>query len=212
MLGIIIDILGASSDIQQATRLARAMVTKYGLGDKVGIIFVDEKSKTGGTLQTDVDNEVRALLTSSYERAKKILEDHREDLERIAEGLIEFETLAGGELVDIMNGKKLNPKGPRSQRPSRPLTKLPTVKPLSNQSDSDKSTGFWTSFGAKKTPVSEPIDKRSNANLVPPKKSSIAAPPTKAEAKSQPSSSTTTTSPPKPKPPTSETERVPPKE
>lgn len=109
---------GASSDIQQATRLAKAMVTKYGLSEKVGVIFFDEKSKQSGSTQAAIDDEVKELLTGSYNRAKTLLETHKKELTLIAEGLLEYESMSGSEIVDIIKGvKPVN--GKRSQRPSR---------------------------------------------------------------------------------------------
>ena len=86
---------GAISDFQQATRTAHAMVTKYGLSEKLGIMYVDEKLKNSAETQQWVDQEVRALLNDSYARAKNILASHRDQLHLLAEGLVEFETLSG---------------------------------------------------------------------------------------------------------------------
>jgi ATP-dependent metalloprotease len=126
---------GASSDIQQATRLAKAMVTKYGLGEKVGIMFFDDKEKLGEESQEEIDKEVRQLLRDSYSRAKTLIESNSAQLDRIAQGLLEFESLSGIEVVDVMNGKKINAKI-RSQRPSREIKQSlplnPSAKPQKN--------------------------------------------------------------------------------
>ena len=108
---------GASSDIQQATSLARAMVTRYGLSEKVGMIAIDEKLKLGTESQEEIDREIRALLKDSYIRAKVIIETNRTQLERVANGLLEYESLSGSEIVELINGKKINAKL-RSVRPS----------------------------------------------------------------------------------------------
>lgn len=152
---------GASSDIQQATRLAKvcmyatyplhtsaltppylrpnpflspypnpipqAMVTKYGLSDKVGLMFLDDKEKTGGDIQRDVDSEVRALLSESYARAKRILTLHRKELDSIANGLVMYESLSGSEVVDLAMGVHPNMKL-RSQKPSREVQSIPLRK------------------------------------------------------------------------------------
>lgn len=133
---------GASSDIMQATRLAKAMVTKYGLSDKVGIMFLDDKEKTSGDTQGVVDQEVRLLLTESYNRAKKLLETHRKELDAIATGLLEYESLSGAEIVDLTNGIKPDAKGLRSQRPSRSTQALPTSP------SSSKANAIATSSGS----------------------------------------------------------------
>ncbi|KAJ1441556.1 peptidase family M41-domain-containing protein, partial [Ochromonadaceae sp. CCMP2298] len=86
---------GASNDIMQATRLAKAMVTKYGLSDKVGMVYIDDKSKLSGATQADIDAEVKAMLNASYNRAKTLLETHRKELDFVAQGLLSYESLAG---------------------------------------------------------------------------------------------------------------------
>merc|ERR1711871_838536 len=123
---------GASSDIQQATRLAKAMVTKYGLSDKVGVLFLDEKDKVAGKTQTDVDDEVNKLLSDSYTRAKNLLTKHRRELDVIARGLQDYESLSGGEIVDMLNGK-MPSTGLRSHRPSRATTAIPPSKEAANK-------------------------------------------------------------------------------
>jgi ATP-dependent metalloprotease len=136
---------GASSDIQQASQLARAMVTKYGLSEKVGVLFLDEKSKIGGKTQTDVDDEVNKLLTDSYARAKALLNKHRRDLDTIAKGLQDYESLSGGEIVDLINGKPPS-SGVRSQRPSRPTEKIP---PSKGSADKAAKAGRGAAVSAK---------------------------------------------------------------
>jgi ATP-dependent metalloprotease len=117
---------GASSDIQQATRLANAMVTKYGLSEKVGVMFLDDKNKGSGETQKFVDDEVRTLLNESYNRAKKILETNRKELDIIAKGLLDYESLSGGEIVSLLKGVAPNVKL-RSQAPSRSTKPLPPM-------------------------------------------------------------------------------------
>jgi len=121
---------GASSDLQQATRLAHAMVTKYGLSTKVGVVFIDpENSKSGAAMQQQVDEEVHDLLQTSYTRAKQLIETHRQELNKIAEGLMEYESLSGSEIVDILKGKKPNVTLVRSQKPSRATEPIPILQP-----------------------------------------------------------------------------------
>lgn len=117
---------GASSDIQQATRIAKAMVTQYGLSEKVGMLFIDEKAKQSGETTAHVDQEVKELLNASYARTKALLEANRRDLEIIAKGLLQYESLAGGEIVDLINGKALT--SARSQKPSRATQALPAAR------------------------------------------------------------------------------------
>jgi ATP-dependent metalloprotease len=119
---------GASGDIQQATRMAKAMVTKYGLSDKVGMVFIDENQKQSDLTDATVDSEVREILDASYKRAKAVLTAHRHELDLLAQGLLTYESLAGAEIVEVMKGKKLT-AATRSQKPSRPTEKLSNISP-----------------------------------------------------------------------------------
>ena len=109
---------GASNDIQQATKLAKAMVMNYGLSEKLGVMHVSEKEKHSDEVQRVIDEEIQSLLTESYQKAKNIIETHRKDLDAIANALIEYESLSGSEIIDVINGKKINATL-RSQKPSR---------------------------------------------------------------------------------------------
>ncbi len=108
---------GAASDIQQATQLARAMVTQYGMSDKLGKIDYSTEQDTylgkmnsGRSISPEtqeiIDAEVRKLVDEGYQKAKNILTDKRQDLERLAEGLLEFETLTGEEIHRVIAGRK----------------------------------------------------------------------------------------------------------
>ncbi|MEO0545861.1 MAG: ATP-dependent zinc metalloprotease FtsH [Pseudomonadota bacterium] len=109
---------GAQSDIEQATRLARAMVTQWGYSDKLGKVAYGEnqqevflghsvaqsKNVSEETAQI-IDEEVRRLVDEGFAEAKKILTKRKKDLEALAQGLLEYETLTGSEIDDLMNGK-----------------------------------------------------------------------------------------------------------
>ena len=134
---------GAASDIQQVSRIARAMVTKFGMSQKLGNIdYANEQftylgPQTGGVnagpdTHELIDAEVRALVDEGYETAKRILTEKRDDLDRLANGLLEYETLTGKEITRVINGQPLNrggdddepkdeaaPASPRSRRPAR---------------------------------------------------------------------------------------------
>lgn len=150
---------GAVGDFQQATRLARAMITKYGYSDKVGPIFLDDRDKLSGETSKQVDEEVNRLLSESYDRAKSLLLKHRKDLDIIANGLVEYETLSGGEIVDLLNGKKPNMKGVRSQRPSRATQEIPLRK---SKSKGNGSSGGGA--GGRRTVNAKVEDSSSNSN------------------------------------------------
>ncbi len=105
---------GAQSDIQQATRLARAMVTQWGYSDKLGKVdygqdqqepmMMPSKNVSEETAQI-IDEEVRRLVDEGFASAKKILTKRKKDLEAIAQGLLEYETLTGSEIDGLMNGE-----------------------------------------------------------------------------------------------------------
>ena len=112
---------GASSDISAATNLARSMVMEWGMSDKLGPIRYSEnsnevflgKSVTQNQNMSEetsamVDEEIKAFVNQGYENAKKILTEHREDWEKLAEALMEYETLTGEEINDLLAGKPID--------------------------------------------------------------------------------------------------------
>ncbi len=110
---------GAASDIMQVTRIARAMVTQFGMSEKLGTIdYANERDSFLGAYQGPkeispdtqqiIDEEVRRLVDEGYKTAKRVLTDKREDLERLAKGLLEYETLTGAEIQQVLSGQKLN--------------------------------------------------------------------------------------------------------
>ncbi len=110
---------GAASDIQQVTRIARAMVTQFGMSDKLGTIdYADERDTFLGVqrgispiapdTQRVVDQEIRRLIDEGTSKAREVLESHREDLDRLAKGLLEYETLTGEEIGKVIAGEKLD--------------------------------------------------------------------------------------------------------
>ncbi len=108
---------GASSDITQATQMARGMVTRWGLSDKVGTIdYADEEGSRFYAAQKTfseetgkiIDDEVKRIVSEALERAKEILQNKRADLEKLAQALLEFETLTGDEIKDLLAGKQIN--------------------------------------------------------------------------------------------------------
>jgi ATP-dependent metalloprotease len=106
---------GASSDIQQATRTARAMVTKYGFSDSVGVVFYGGDSgeeQASSATRAQIDEEVKKLTGASYERAKALLKKHAKEHKLLAETLLEYETLTGDEVRDIVLNQK---------KPARPV-------------------------------------------------------------------------------------------
>jgi len=96
---------GASSDLKQASKLATKMVREWGFSDKVGLVYVGNKVSS----QTDIliDQEVHDLLHKQYDHAKKILEEHKEELHVLAKALLDRETLSGEEMTSLLGKKQL---------------------------------------------------------------------------------------------------------
>uniref|UniRef100_A0A7S0WQ77 AAA+ ATPase domain-containing protein n=1 Tax=Pyramimonas obovata TaxID=1411642 RepID=A0A7S0WQ77_9CHLO len=95
---------GASSDLQQATRLARDMVTKYGMSDKVGLLAQNYESgiQLSGETKKLIEEETKAMLSAAYVRAKNILLTNSEELELLAKSLLEKETLTGAQIQAML--------------------------------------------------------------------------------------------------------------
>ena len=108
---------GASNDIEQATKLARAMVTRYGMSDKYGMMALEAVNGAylGGDASlacapetaADIDNEVRQLIADSYAKAKKIITENRAQMDAAAKVLLEKETITGEEFMEIINSPTL---------------------------------------------------------------------------------------------------------
>ena len=102
---------GASNDIEQATRIARAMVTQYGMSEKFGLIGLESVQNRyldgrpvmncGEATASEIDQEVMKMLKEAYVEAKRLLSEHRETMDKIAEFLIEKETITGKEFMKI---------------------------------------------------------------------------------------------------------------
>ncbi|MEI7727929.1 MAG: ATP-dependent zinc metalloprotease FtsH [Verrucomicrobiota bacterium] len=132
---------GASSDIQQATSMARAMVCQYGMSDKMGMVqygeedgyvflgreMVRRKDYSESTAR-EIDEEVKILIESSYKCAKDLILANRDKLEIIANALLEFETLDGSQVTDIIKTGKFTPSEPQMKLP--PPTGAPAGTPL----------------------------------------------------------------------------------
>ena len=108
---------GAANDIEQATKVARAMVTQYGMSEKFGLMGLATQENQylsgravlncGDDTATEVDHEVMILLHNSYEEAKQLLGSHRAALDRIAEYLIRRETITGKEFMKIFRAVEM---------------------------------------------------------------------------------------------------------
>ena len=131
---------GAAADIKMATQLARAMVTQFGMSDKLGpLAYGDNEEEVflghsiarqqnlSDETQTKVDEEIHRIVDEGFEHARKILSENIDDLHTVARGLLEYETLSGEEIKDLLKGKppvrefvaELSPRpGPASAVPA----------------------------------------------------------------------------------------------
>ncbi|MDE3237851.1 MAG: ATP-dependent zinc metalloprotease FtsH [Paracoccaceae bacterium] len=139
---------GAASDIQQVSRIARAMVTQFGFSDTLGNIdYANEQqsylgSYSGGASHSPetmelIDEEVRKIVDEGYARAKAILTEKNEDLHRLAQGLLEYETLTGAEIGRVIRGEPLGRGDDSGDSPSTgaSLTSIPKTKPKAPKAD-----------------------------------------------------------------------------
>jgi cell division protease FtsH len=121
---------GASNDIERATSLARNMVTKWGLSERLGPLAYSEddgeiflgRSVTQHKQVSDVtahaiDEEIRAIIDNNYRRAQQILEDHMDKLHTMAEALVKYETIDEQQIKDIMSGNEPRPPSDWTDNP-----------------------------------------------------------------------------------------------
>lgn len=104
---------GASNDIEKATQIARAMITQYGMSEKFGLIglatvehqYLSGRAtlNCGDSTATEIDHEVMKMMKEAYEEAKRLLSEHRHTMDKIAEFLIEKETITGKEFMEIFH-------------------------------------------------------------------------------------------------------------
>ncbi len=116
---------GASNDIQRATDIARKMVTKWGLSEKMGPLMYDEATEevflgrsagqqhlvVSADTAKQIDQEIRSIIDECYATAKRVLEENVEKLHLMAQALILYETIDAGQIDDIMAGRE--PREPK---------------------------------------------------------------------------------------------------
>jgi cell division protease FtsH len=142
---------GAMSDIRQVSRIARAMVTQFGFSDELGNIdYANERESYLGTYnagtyhspetQKKIDEEVRRIVDEGYATAKRILTEKKDDLHRLAQGLLEYETLTGAEIMRVINGEPLG-RGDDSQDKPGPSGNAPSVAAIPKTPRAKKPKG-----------------------------------------------------------------------
>lgn len=125
---------GASNDFQQATKIARSMVTEYGMSDRLGpvqyegnhTVFVGrdygQKPAYSDQVAYEIDNEVRQLLNQAHEEAHRIINEHREQLNLIAEKLLEVETLEAAQIESLFKTGKMPEQVAKSEETGTPTS------------------------------------------------------------------------------------------
>jgi cell division protease FtsH len=148
---------GAANDIEQATSIARRMVTQFGMSERIGVIAVGDREQEiflGREIQQrreisermseTVDAEVKRLIDEAYERARSIIVEHRELLDRIAAALLERETLDREDLDLLARGEPLPPRAPHQPLPSyapKPGPTGPIRPPLMGMPPAEQPSG-----------------------------------------------------------------------
>ena len=155
---------GAANDIEQATRMARAMITQYGMSDKFGLMGLatqEDQYLTGRTVMNcgdataaEVDNEVMKMLKEAYEEAKALLSDNRDVMDKIAEFLIEKETITGKEFMKIFREMKGIPEP--EEKDKTDADKMDDVVSHKDTFDDKKEEAALSSPAAEETAPKEP--------------------------------------------------------
>lgn len=141
---------GAANDIEKATRIARAMVTQYGMSEKFGLMGLEHQENEyltgrvvmncGDATAAEVDQEVMKILKKSYEEAKRLLSENRDAMDKIAEYLIQKETITGKEFMKIFREVKGIPE-PEEKKPeesSHAQVKAEVSRPESLQPEKEQ--------------------------------------------------------------------------
>ena len=150
---------GASNDIERATEIARNMVTKWGLSDKLGPLTYGEEQgevflgrsmtqrrEISDTTSNEIDQEVRRIIDTNYDRARKVLEENTDKLHIMAEALMKYETIDEAQIQQIMEGKEPTPPEDwiddgDDKTKGQPATVVATDKPASTEATDQSSTG-----------------------------------------------------------------------
>ena len=140
---------GASSDIMQATKMARAMVSEWGLSEKIGPVYHSEttdqylgsnsRSKANSIDTANIiDSEVKRFVEDGYNKAKEILEKHLDQLHSLASALLEYETLTGDEIKSLLEGRGIDRPKPDNE-PKVRKSSFPSIAIIEEGLDSGKA-------------------------------------------------------------------------
>jgi len=131
---------GAGNDLEQATDMARRMVCEWGMSEQMGPLTFGKKEEQiflgreiaqhqdySETTAALIDSEVKRLVLEGYEKAREVLSTHAEALHRIAKALLEYEVLAGEEVMGVLRGEEISPL--RTRRIPKPAAEVPRAEP-----------------------------------------------------------------------------------
>ncbi len=151
---------GASGDIQMATKLSRAMATQFGMSDKLGPLLYAENEEevflghsvarqqhVSDETQKLVDAEIKSFVNQGYETAKRILTEHEDQLHTIAQGLLEYETLSGDEIKNLLDGQP-----PIRETDDEPVTTRTSAVPSAGSGKKRDSDGEADAGGMEPQP------------------------------------------------------------
>jgi cell division protease FtsH len=133
---------GASGDIKMATDMTRRMITEWGMSEKLGMISygdngqevflghsVTQNKNVSEATAREIDNEIKTMIDFAYSEARRILTERRNDLEALAQGLLEYETLSGDEIQAVLRGEKITRKVNDDPMPDQRRASVPTSSP-----------------------------------------------------------------------------------
>ena len=142
---------GASSDLEQATKTARAMVTRYGFSERLGpVVYGGDPGETflgrdfgqgkgySEAIASEIDNEIRDIVDEAYETARRILTEHMAELHKVSAVLMEREKISGEEFKTLMEGGELPPYDLANGKTAEPAVSAAQVE--QPKSDTDAGT------------------------------------------------------------------------
>ena len=143
---------GAQSDIDQATKLARAMITQWGYSKELGMVAYGDNQEevflghsvartqnVSEETARKIDSEIKRLVDDGYKTARTILTKKKKDLEALAQGLLEYETLSGDEITDLLKGKP--PSRDDDEDNAKPKAKPGSSVPVTKKKKGDEGSG-----------------------------------------------------------------------
>ena len=161
---------GAANDIEQATKIARAMITQYGMSDRFGLMGLESVQNRyldgrpvlncGDATAGEIDEEVMRMLKAAYEEAKSLLADNREALDKIAAFLIEKETITGKEFMKIFREVKGIPEPEEGGDKENHRAGRILMKPVPSEDNAE--AGVQSTSEERKVGKSDPAEQRDD--------------------------------------------------